>query len=164
MHDPVDSDGMCFVVQGNDPFQLGQAGGPLGYVGINNSLCVKFDIFDNSGEGPNSTGIFFDGRQPTVPAGPDIPDEVVDLRGTTIDQHSQHRFQVDLAYDGTTLTETIRDLDAGTAPFTKIYNGHGVPLNLVGHVGGNTAYLGFTAGTGGGVTTADVQTWTLQNP
>ncbi len=164
MHDPVDSDGMCFVVQGTDPFQLGQAGGPLGYGGINHSLCVKFDVFDNAGEGPNSTGIFFDGRQPTVPAAPDLPDEVVDLRGTTIDLHSQHRFQVDLAYDGTTLTETITDLDAGTAPFTKIYNGHGFPLNLVSHVGGNTAYLGFTAGTGGGVTTADVQTWTFQNP
>jgi hypothetical protein len=164
MHDPTDSDGMCFVIQGNDPFQLGPAGGPLGYGGIGNSLCVKFDIFDNAGEGPNSTGIFFDGRQPTVPAGSGIPDEVVDLRGTTIDLHSQHRFQVDLAYDGTTLTETIRDLDAGTAPFTKIYDGHGVPLNLVGHVGGNTAFLGFTAGTGGGVTTADVQTWTFRNP
>src|SRR5262249_50310200 len=91
-------EGFTFVIQA-DPREVravGPRGGGLGYGpdrpgasrGILNSVAIKFDIFDNAGEGDNSTGIFSGGRSPTVrdPAlppdpTPDRPDQSVDLTG-----------------------------------------------------------------------------------
>src|SRR5205814_3364323 len=69
------ADGFTFIVQPNTPTALGPGGGGLGYgpdrpgaaPGIPNSLAIKFDMFDNAGEGSNSTGLFTAGRSPTVP-------------------------------------------------------------------------------------------------
>jgi len=36
--------------------------------GIATSVAVKFDLYDNSGEGTNSTGIYVNGASPTMPA------------------------------------------------------------------------------------------------
>jgi hypothetical protein len=167
IHDPANADGMCFVIQGNDPNQLGGSGGGLGYGsdtrggprGIRNSICLKFDIYDNQGEGPNSTGLFGDGRSPTLPER-DSGDTLVDLQPTPINLHSQDVFRVDLVYDGTTLTETITDLNT-TNSFTVP---GGYLVNIPAMVGGNTAFLGFTGGTGGLTATQDVQAWTFRNP
>src|SRR5262249_54546322 len=61
------ADGMAFVIQGVGPTALGPPGGGLGYGldhpdpnfrGITRSMAIKFDVFDNVGEGVNSTGIF----------------------------------------------------------------------------------------------------------
>jgi hypothetical protein len=164
MHDgsvPM-ADGMTFVIQGNNPQALGFPGGGLGYAsdtpggpqGIPNSIAVKFDLFDNAGEGTDSTGLFVNGDSPTVPSGPG--DVLVDLTGTGIDLHSQDVFQVTLGYSGTTLTETITDT-ATHATFTTSYT-----VNIPALVGGNVGYAGFSGGTGGLTTVADVQTWTYQ--
>lgn len=158
------ADGMTFVIQSNDPTALGFSGGGLGYGsdtrggprGIRNSIAIKFDIFDNQGEGNNSTGLFADGRSPTLPER-DSGDVLVDLTGTGINLSSQDVFQVDLTYDGTTLTERITDTVTG-ATFTTTYL-----VNIPAKVGGNTAFVGFTAGTGGLTATQDVQTWTFQS-
>jgi hypothetical protein len=106
------ADGLTFTIQDNAPTELGPAGGGLGYGpdfpgsparGIRNSVAVKFDVYDNAGEGINSTGLFTDGRSPTVPeAG--SPDVVVNLDGTGIDLGSQNSFRTDLVYDGAVLT------------------------------------------------------------
>ena len=48
-----------------------------------------------------------------------------------------------LTYDGATLTLTITDL------VTQATWSHPFTINIPGTVGGNTAYVGFTAGTGG---------------
>jgi hypothetical protein len=169
IHDPANADGMTFVIQGNDPNQLGGPGGGLGYGsdtrggprGIRNSIAIKFDIYDNQGEGPNSTGLFGDGRSPTLPER-DSGDILVDLTSTSIDLHSQHVFQVDLTYDGTTLTETITDTTTMNS-FTTMYGSADSPLNIPASVGGNMAFIGFTGGTGGLTATQDVQTWTFKN-
>jgi len=166
IHDPANADGMCFVIQGVDTSQLGGSGGGLAYGsdtrggprGIRKSICVKFDIYDNQGEGPNSTGLFGDGRSPTLPER-DSGDILVDLQPTPINLHSQDVFQVDLVYNGTTLTQKITDLNT--------MNSFDVPpyvINIPAMVGGNTAFLGFTGGTGGLTATQDVQRWTFRNP
>src|SRR5262249_10172662 len=75
------ADGMAFVIQGVSPTALNSTGGGGGLgsgsdhvggpIGIPRSLAIKFDLFDNSGEGINSTGIFPRGRSPTGrPLGP----------------------------------------------------------------------------------------------
>ena len=177
LHDPQTpdawADGMTFVIH-NDlrgPNALGPAGGGLGYgpdtntggdcragISIRNSVAIKLDIWDNVGEGTNSTGIFTDGRSPTLRCpglGAEFPDNSVNLQGTPIQLRDDHPKQVDLTYDGNTLTETITDLvTMGT--FTTSYT-----VDIPSLVGSNTAYVGFTGATGGVWAVHEVQTWTF---
>jgi hypothetical protein len=162
------ADGMAYVIQGVGPNALSIGGGGLGYGldfpdpnfrGIARSLAIKFDLFDNAGEGINSTGIFTDGRSPTVREpglASGFPDTSVDLTGTGIDLHSGHVFRVNLGYDGTTLTETITDT-VTSAAFTTTYL-----VNIPGLVGSDVGYMGFTGGTGGLSAVQDVLSWTVQ--
>jgi hypothetical protein len=167
-------EGFTFVIQA-DPDgtrALGPRGGGLGYGpdrpsagrGVRNSVAIKFDIFDNAGEGDNSTGIFTGGRSPTVrdPAlptdpTPDAPDRSVDLRGTDIELNNQRTKRVTLTYDGTTLVETITDTELpGEPSFTVRYE-----VNIPGIVGSDTAFVGFTGATSPSRWTLfDIRTWT----
>lgn len=143
-------DGMAFVIQNVGTTALGPMGGGLGYGGtggIASSIAVKFDLYNNSGEGPNSTGLYIDGANPTVPA--------ITLGGG-VNLHSGHPFNVQLAYDGTTLTMTITDANTPADTFTQSWT-----INIPGTVGGNTAYVGFTGGSGGETAIQDVLTWTF---
>src|SRR5262249_11987895 len=154
------ADGMTFVIQSDarGTRALGPGGGGLGYgedhpnddtdpTRIRNSVAIKFDIYNNAGEGIDSTGIFTDGRSPTIRADglpPNFPDQTVDLTGSGIDWNTQHVFRVRLTYAGTTLTEVITDTTT-MASRTVTYNN----VNIPALVGGNLAYVGFTGGTGG---------------
>jgi hypothetical protein len=128
---------------------LGAYGNGLGYAGITRSAAVKFDLYDDAGEGPDSTGLVTNGAWPTGPA--------VDLRGTGIDLHSGHVLAAALAYDGTTLQVTITDTLTG-AQASQRY-----AVNLAALVGSSTAYVGFTGATGNFAATQDILHWTL-NP
>jgi len=148
------ADGMTFAIQGNSTSVLGPSGGGLGYGpdtatgtgGIANSVAIKFDLYSNAGEGINSTGIYTNGASPTTP--------FVDLTGSGIDLHSGHVFNVHMVYDGTNLTMTITDATTNAA-FT-----HAFPINIPATVGGNSAYVGFTGGTGGLTAIQEIITWT----
>jgi hypothetical protein len=176
----VDANGFIYFATGNGtfdaagggPLALGPSGGGLGYGpdhtggqgGISNSVAIKFDLFQNVSEGVNSTGIFTDGRSPTVrdpslPPNPTptLPDISVDLTGSGIDLHSQHVMQVTLSYNGTILTESIKDTTLGIVKTVS----YAVDIPTI--VGGNTAFVGFTGGTGGLTAVQDVQTWTFSN-
>lgn len=150
------SDGFTFVIQ-NDPAgprALAGGGGALGYAGIHNSVAVKFDLYDNSGEGSDSTGLFVDGDYPTVPQGGNSADVSVDMGPSGIFLHAPgDRFEVSLRYDGGNLRETVTDLTAGTT------FAHSYAVNIPQLVGGVTAYVGFTGGTGAGTAEQDVLNW-----
>ena len=150
------ADGFAFVMQANNTTAIGPAGGGLGYGSdtagvlagnaILKSVAIKFDLYGNSGETANSTGIYTNGASPTSP--------YVDLTGTPIDLHSGHVFNVHMTYDGATLTMSLTDtVTAGT--FTQSW-----PINLASTIGGSTAYFGFTGGTGGLTAIQDIVTWT----
>ncbi|HWE01716.1 MAG TPA: hypothetical protein VG326_04840 [Tepidisphaeraceae bacterium] len=150
-------DGFTFTLQNAAPTAVGQYGGGLGYGklpsggaggGINNSIAVTFDLANNSGEGSDSTGLFTDGA---APAG---VSNTHDLTSTGIDLHSGDLFAVNLAYDGATLTEVITDTKTQKS-VTETY-----AVNIAGTVGGNSAYAGFTAGTGGSVAVQSILNWT----
>jgi subtilisin family serine protease len=117
--------------------------------GIPNSVAVKFDLWDNGGEGSNSTGIYTNGVLPTTPS--------TDLTPSGVNLHSGHVMKVHMTYDGTTLTWTITDT----------YNGYtfttSAPVNIPNIVGNSVAYVGFTAATGGYASTQDIRTWTFSN-
>jgi len=149
------ADGFAFVMQANNASAIGPLGGGLGYgpdtttgtPGIANSVAIKFDLYSNAGEGVDSTGLYVNGASPTTP--------FVDMTGSAVDLHSSHPFHVHMTYDGTNLVMTITDTTTNGV-FT-----HTWPINIPGTVGGNTAYVGFTGGTGGLTAIQDIQNWTF---
>ena len=46
---PDTADGFTFAVQGNSPTAIVPGGGGLGYSGMDKSLAIKFDLYDNGG-------------------------------------------------------------------------------------------------------------------
>ncbi len=142
------ADGFTFTIQNAGPTALGHTGDSLGYAGIPESVAIKFDLFNNAGEGIDSTGIFTDGALPTVPS--------IDLTGTGINLHSGDMMHAHLSYDGNALTLTLTDLVTNatwTQPFA---------IDIPTIVGGNTAYVGFTAGTGGKTAVQQILNWTFE--
>jgi Legume lectin domain/Chitobiase/beta-hexosaminidase C-terminal domain len=148
------ADGFTFTIQGSGATALGPTGGGLGYGpdspggsgGVPNSVAVKFDLYDNAGEGANSTGLYTNGASPTMPA---------TALGGNVDLHSGDTFHVVMSYDGTTLTMTITDMSNAAQTFTTSW-----PIDIASTVGGATAYVGFTGGTGGLHATQEILTWT----
>jgi hypothetical protein len=128
------ADGFTLVIQANDPTALGQGGAGLGYQGIGHSVAVKFSTFQHSGDpSDSSTGLVLNGANPgggvsTIPSG--------------VLLNSSDPKQIDLTYDGTTLTERIEDiltLDVFTTSFR---------VNIAAVIGSDTAYVGFTGASG----------------
>ncbi len=148
-------DGFAFVIQGGTTTALGPPGGGLGYgpdtptgtPGLPKSVAVKFDLYSNAGEGTDSTGLYINGASPTTPA--------VDMTSSGVNLHTTDVFNVQLTYDGTNLTMTITDATTN-ATFT-----HSWPINIPTTVGANTAYVGFTGGTGGNTAIQEIIGWTL---
>jgi hypothetical protein len=142
----ANADGFTFVLQNSGLTAMGTVGGGLGFAGIPASVAVKFDLFNNAGEGTNSTGLFTKGAAPTIPA---------TTLGGGVNLHSGDILQVHMTYDGTTLTMTITDTVVPTNTFTMSW-----PINIPATIGANTAFAGFTAGTGGQTATQEILTWT----
>ena len=149
------ADGFTFTIQGVGPTALGPLGGGLGYgpdtpggtPGIAKSIAVKFDIYNNDGEGTDSTGLYTNGVSPTTPA--------LDMTSSGVSLLSGDVFNVHATYDGTTLAMTIADASNSSQTFRASW-----PINIPSTVGGNTAYLGFTGGTGGQTAIQEILDWT----
>lgn len=148
------ADGFAFVIQNAGLTALGPLGGGLGYgpdtpggtPGIPTSIAVKFDLYNNAGEGTNSTGLYTDGASPTTPA---------TTFGGGVNLHSGDVFNAHVTYNGTTLTLTLTDATTPTDTFTTSWT-----VNIPATVGANTAFVGFTAGTGGSTATQEIINWT----
>jgi len=151
------ADGFTFTIQGESATALGGFGGGLGYgkvttgATIGKSLAIKFDLYNNSGEGSNSTGLYTNGAAPTNSGS-------IDLTSSGINLHSGDLMKVTLAYDGTTLTETILDTITG-ATFSRQY-----VVNIPSLVGSSFGFVGFTAGTGGNTVTTNITSWNYTSP
>jgi hypothetical protein len=149
-------DGMMFVVHNAvaGAKALGPSGSALGYSygatqtgAILNSVGLKFDLYSNSGEGSNSTGLYLSGAQPTKPA--------LDLTPSGVDLHCTHPMSVQLTYDGTTLKMTITDTVTASSYTTSW------AVNIPQIVGSSSAYVGFTASTGGATAVQQILNWTF---
>ena len=148
------ADGMMFVIQnaGAGPKALGPSGSSLGYSygptqpgAILNSVGIKFDLYSNAGEGSNSTGLYQAGARPTSPA--------VDLTPSGVDLHCGHPLTVQLTYDGSTLQMKITDSTSAKSYTTSW------AVNIPQIVGGSTAFVGFTAATGGLSSIQQILNW-----
>ena len=143
------ADGFAFILQ-DDPrgtSALGAAGSALGYSsdpvnnpnipGISPSAAVEFNLYSSHTQGTNFVT--------DDTAGNYNPTGTVDFwdTGDTI--------QVGLTYDGSVLTETLTDLVNGHTYSTSYDN-----VDLAQVLGADTAYVGFSAATGGGDSTQTV--------
>jgi hypothetical protein len=155
------ADGFTFTIQGSGPFAIGSQGGGLGYgpdpiidgkiLAIETSVAIKFDIFENAGEGYNSTGIFTNGAAPTVPSYDLTPSGIILGSGHVLDAH--------MVYDGLVLTLTITDKSTNPmSSFTKDFS-----IDIPAFVGDLTGYVGFTAATGDKTSSPRILTWTYSN-
>jgi hypothetical protein len=150
--------GVTFTIQNAGRSAIGPGGSGLGYGaaqpggtgGMAKSVAVKFDVYNNDGEGTDSTGIYTDGSSPTIPAS--------DMTASGVTLRNGHVLHAHFTYDGENLTLTLTDT-VTSASFTKTW-----AINIPSIVGANTAYVGFTGGFGGGLSmTSDIVNWTLTN-
>ena len=149
------ADGFTFAIQSAGISAIGPNGSGLGYgashpggtPGIGRSVAIKFDLYNNNGESPDSTGVYTNGASPTVPA--------TDMTASGVKLSSGHVMHAHITYDGTNLTLVLTDT-LTAASFTQT-----TAVNIPSIVGSGTAYAGFTAGTGGLTMTADILSWTL---
>ena len=146
------SDGIVFVIQGNATTGVGGTGGALGYsvntsqtAPFSKSVAIKFDLYNNSGEGTDSTGLYINGAPPTVPA--------VDMTSSGLSLSSGHVMNVTMTYDGVWLALTITDATTGQS-FNDQFQ-----VNIPTALGGTLAYVGFTGGTGGEVSAQKILKW-----
>jgi len=145
------ADGFTFTIQNHNEAAVGGRAGGLGYSGIGKSVAIKFDFFGNDGEGNNSTGLFSDGRNPSVVTGS------INLANSGIDLRSQNEFTVAMNYNGSVLRVEITDLVTGKSA-TQQYT-----VDIPRLVGGNQAWVGFTGGTGGLVAHQAIHKWSYRN-
>ncbi len=148
------ADGFTFCFQGAGPDQEGSNGGGLAYgpdtsggpLGIPHSVAIKFDTWDNEGEGRSSTGMYTNGAAPTQPS--------YNLYTDTIDLHSTHLFKAKLAYKNKKMKVTITDTQTG-ATSKQSYD-----IDIPAFVGKDRGYIGFSASCGWASEIQDILTWT----
>ena len=80
----------------------------------------------------------------------------IDLTGSGINLHSGDQMDAHITYDGTTFNLTLTDL------VTQAAWSHPFVINIPATVGGDTAYVGFTGGTGGQTATQQILNWSYQ--
>jgi sugar lactone lactonase YvrE len=150
------ANGFTFTIQNAGATALGNTGGGLGYGvdpnggtggGIGESVAITFEFYTGHGETANTVGLFSDGASPTTPS--------YSLTSSGITLTSGHTMSAQLSYNGTTLTLNLTDTSTN-----KTYS-HAFTVNIPSIVGGNTAYVGFTAGTGGLSAVQNLKTWTF---
>ena len=139
----ADADGFTFAIQNSSSTALGSLGGSLGYETINYSIALKFDLYPSL----STTGLYKNGAAPVEDS------NAINIASDGLDLHSGDPFDVLISYDGTTLTEKITDVTT-SATHTYTYT-----IDIPTTVGGSTAYVGFTGGTGGLTATQDILSW-----
>ena len=141
------ADGLTFTVQ-TAANNVGGGGGGLGYAGINNSMAVEFDTFNN-GEvgGSNHVSIDKNGNvsSPVASTGLLIPD---------FDNGNTWYAWVD--YNGVTQGVEVRWSQTAVRPSLSML---GATMDFPSILGNNNVFVGFTAGTGAGWGEHNILSW-----
>lgn len=149
MHDSnFVGDGMAFVIHSNEARALGDLGGGLGYGGIDNSVAVEFDVFDNGGGEPsdNHIAIVKNGKAAKDANATDPPFVMFG-----------DPFKVWVDYAAAEKRLSVYASQANAKPEEPVVT---AKVGLAGLTDEN-ARAGFTAGTGGATIQGDVLRWKL---
>jgi hypothetical protein len=144
-------DGAAFIFQNSlaGPSAVGFGGGDYGYVGIAPSAAIEFSP-DSAGLSPGGPGTGFYENATAQSSGIPL------ISTSPVLLNSMDPIQVALSYDGSTLFETLTD-PANSNTFSTSYIG----VDLPAIVGGSTAFIGFSGGTGGGTSTQTISNFSF---
>lgn len=155
------ADGLAFLVQndGAGDGALGGAGGDIGYSGISPSLAVEYDSFFNRAlgdpEGDASANHVGTGINGVVGSGIAVGLGAPQLDGGTV-------FYSWIDYNGFSDVLEVRLATVNVRPAAPTLSQ--AALGLVGILGGTSAHVGFTSGTGTSCGDHDVLSWHLSTP
>jgi Legume lectin domain/PEP-CTERM motif len=157
------ADGLTFVLSAATA-GLGGLGGGLGYIGVPNSVAIEFDTYNNGENGQaNHVGVDTNGNLLNNGVSP------YGVGGSNCQSNTGYTagcmsngdiWSVTIDYNGTSNLLDVYVQDANLA-VQHIING--MSINIGGILGTNTAFVGFTAGTGGGYENQDILNWQLAN-
>jgi len=152
------ADGIVFTVQ-TVSNTAGGVGGGIGYTGLGNSVGVEFDNWDNGpGYGdPNANHAAIDYNGSFSPIGP----LVADLSTLGIDLDLGNILTAWIDYNGLTDLLEVRVTNAGGARPTSALLSDTVDLAAI--LGSNSAYVGFTSGTGAAKADHDIRNLVFEN-
>lgn len=142
-----------FVVQtvGNN---VGGAGGGIGYQGINNSIGIEFDTWNNGSGDNNSSnhiGIDVNGSVSSV----------VLAQVSEDDMNNGNVWNAWVDYNSATKLLEARLSQSSVRPGSAIVSLSNI--DLASTLGVTNAYVGFTSGTGAAFANHDVLSWTLED-
>lgn len=143
------ADGLVFVVQ-TVSNNVGGSGGSIGYGGINKSVGIEFDTFDNGLGGFNDP----DGNHVGIDINGNIASVATASEPTLFNNGNVWNAWVD--YNGTTNLLEVRWSQTPSRPFAAQISS---TIDLVDTLGQDTAYLGFTSGTGLAWGTHEILSW-----
>ena len=133
------ADGITFDIQNSSPTALGGGGGGFGEAGQPGSdVALTFNVFNGSTPAPSLAGLSINGA--AVGTATNLASSGFSFVNGYANP-SLGAVNVNLSYDGSTLTEQIMQ---GTVSTTLTYN-----VNLASVLNGNYGYVGFTGATGG---------------
>jgi len=147
------ADGLVFVAQSVSS-SIGGGGLGIGYAGINNSVGVEFDTWcneDNNDPSSNHIGINLNGD---VNHGIGSPNTV----NVSPDFDDGNLWYAWVDYNGTTLE--VRANQTGAYPATSLIS---QTLDIPSILGQNTAFIGFTSGTGAAFGNHDIISWQYED-
>jgi len=147
-------DGAAFIFQNSPAGQnaVGIGGGDYGYVGITPSAAVEFTP-DSAGLSPGGPGTGFY-QNATAQSS-----QISLISTSPVLLNSMDQIMVAISYNGSVLFESLTDL-ANSNTFSTSYTGVDLPTI----VGGNTAFIGFSGGTGGGAAAQTISDFSFVNP
>jgi hypothetical protein len=146
------ADGLVFVVQtqGNN---VGGVGGGIGYLGIDNSVGIEFDTWNNGAGDNNSSnhvGINVNGDVTSLALA-----EVIEA-----DMNAGDIWNAWIDYNGASNLIEVRLTRDGARPASPLLS---YTRDLAADLGTTNAFVGFTSGTGSAFANHDVLRWTLED-
>lgn len=136
------ADGLTFLIQNYAPTAVGNHGSGLGCVGIPKSVAIKLEYW-----GTSSTGVY----SKTAAGG---ETQSTFQLPTSLNLGNGNRYNVKASYSGTALRVIIKNTVTGVTD-TRDYS-----INIPAILGTSTAYVGFSAGSGGNTSTVRIPFWT----
>lgn len=155
------ADGFTFVLAAS-PTGLGSAGGGLGYQGVPNSVAIEFDTFNNGGLDLSSNHVAINTGGVLTNTASVNPYGVAPCDLGNFSQFgcmsNGDTWSVTIGYDGSLLTIAVQD---GSSAVQTVVNAF--PIDIGAALGTNSAFVGFTSGTGSGFENHDILNWRLAN-
>jgi len=151
------SDGLAFVIA-RSPTSLGGAGEGLGYSGINNSVAIEFDTYQNGFDPSGShVAVMSDGNN---------ADHSKGSKDTILPMDNGDRWKATVNYYGQTnyLSLILTDLDNSVSNLFLETTIDIADILGCGSAGCVNSYFGFTAATGGGFANYDILSWSNEVP